>query len=258
MHNKRSSMFRRILHLSSILAVLTVAASGQQVSSADLSRSPAADMNTAPQAESKRILGIIPNFRTSPSLSDYKPLSSGEKFRIASEDAFDPGTFALSALFAGHGQMTNANRSFGQGAAGFSKYLGAAYGDFAIGDYLTEAVFPSLLHQDPRYFRSGSGSGWSRMRYAAGQIFFTHGDTGKKQFNFSEILGNSAGVAISTTYYADNRTASDAVSKLGVQLGIDMASNILKEFWPDLQRKFSRKHRESLAASPFGGNSLQQ
>jgi hypothetical protein len=109
---------------------------------------------------------------------------------------------------------------------------------------MTEAVFPTLLHQDPRYFRRGIGSGWSRLGYAMGQIFWTHRDSGGTQFNYSEIIGNSTAVAISNAYYVDNRTATDAASKLGVQLGFDMASNILKEFWPDLERKFRRKHSQ--------------
>jgi len=192
--------------------------------------------------ESGRILWIIPNHRSSPSLQNYEPLTTGQKFKLASQDAFDPGTIALGALFAGESQLTNANRSFGQGAAGFGKYFGAAYGDFLIGDYMTEAVFPALFHQDPRYFRRGSGSGWSRAGYAMGQIFWTHRDSGGTQFNYSEVIGNSTAVAISNAYYADHRTASDAVSKLGVQLGVDMAGNILKEFWPELERKFKRKH----------------
>jgi hypothetical protein len=195
-----------------------------------------------PQAESKRILGIIPNYRTFPSLQNYEPLTGREKFKIASEDAFDRGTIALAALFAGEGQLTNANRSFGQGGAGYGRYFGAAYGDLVIGDYMTEGVFPTLLHQDPRYFRRGTGSGWSRLGYAMGQIFWTHADSGGTQFNYSEIIGNSTAVAISNAYYADNRTAADGVSKLGMQLGVDMASNILKEFWPELQHRFSRKH----------------
>jgi hypothetical protein len=106
---------------------------------------------------------------------------------------------------------------------------------------MTEGVFPVLLHQDPRYFRKGQGSGWSRLGYASGQIFWTHTDSGGTEFNYSEIVGNSAAVAISNSYYADNRTAHDAADKLGVQIGVDMASNILKEFWPDLQRKFRRR-----------------
>jgi hypothetical protein len=106
---------------------------------------------------------------------------------------------------------------------------------------MTEAVFPTLLHQDPRYFRHGTGSGWSRLRYAMGQVFWTHRDSRRMQFNYSEVIGNSTAVAISNAYYANNRTASDAISRLGMQLGVDMAANILKEFWPDLERKFRRK-----------------
>jgi hypothetical protein len=108
---------------------------------------------------------------------------------------------------------------------------------------MTEAIYPTLLHQDPRYFRRGTGSGLSRLGYAMGQIFWTHKDSGGTQFNYSEVLGNSTAVAISNAYYPDNRTASDAVSKLGIQLSVDMASNVLKEFWPDVERKLNRKHR---------------
>lgn len=200
-----------------------------------------ADAPNAP-AEAKRILGIIPNFRTSPTLHPYVPISSKQKFKLAAQDAFDRGTVVLAAAFAGEGQLTNANRSFGQGAAGYGRYFGTSYADYVIGDYMTEGIYPSLLHQDPRYFRKGTGSGWSRLGYAAGQIFFTHSDyEGSRVFNYSEILGNSTAVAISTAYYPNNRDVGDAISKLGNQLGVDMASNILKEFWPDLQRKLHRK-----------------
>jgi hypothetical protein len=81
-----------------------------------------------------------------------------------------------------------------------------------------------------------------------GQIFWTQCDSGRKQFNYSEVVGNSTAVAISEAYYSDNRTASEAVSSLGVQLGVDMAANILKEFWPDLERKFRRKHHHDTVA----------
>jgi hypothetical protein len=188
----------------------------------------------------KRIFGVIPNYRTSPSLKDYEPLTTNEKFRIASQDAFDRGTLVLAAVFAGDAQITHSDPSFGQGAKGFGRYFGAAYADFVIGDFMTEAVFPSLLHQDPRYFRRGTGGVWSRLGYAMGQIFWTHTDSGREAFNYSEIVGSSLGVAISNTYYPDHRNTSSAISKLSVQIGVDVAANILKEFWPDLSRKFSR------------------
>jgi len=235
-----------LCHISSVAVACALFASlspCQQTSHVDPAE-PVAQSNEKndPPRESKRILGIVPNYRTSPSLQSYEPLTPGEKFKIATEDSFDRGTIALAALFGGEGQLSNSNRSFGQGAAGFGRYFGASYGDFVIGDYMTEAVFPTLLHQDPRYFRRGTGSGWSRLGYAMGQIFWTHRDSGGMQFNYSELIGNSTAVAISNAYYVNNRTASDATSRLGMQLGVDMAANVLKEFWPDLERKFRRKH----------------
>ena len=223
--------------LTVVAAILSVdcVAFGQQPANGNL-----------PPPEDKRIFGIIPNYRTSPSLSDYKPLTPRQKFMIATQDSFDRGTIVLAAAFAGEGQLTNANPSFGQGTAGYARYFGTAYADLVIGNYMTEGIYPTILHQDPRYFRRGTGSGWSRFGYAVGQIFWTHADTSRGQFNYSEILGNSTAVAISNAYYQDNRDAADAVSKLGVQIGVDMAANVLKEFWPDLDRKVFRKHHSDL------------
>jgi len=195
-----------------------------------------------PTPKNGRIFGIIPNNRTWPSLKDYHPLTPREKFDIARQDSFDRGTLILAAVFAANSQRTNSDPSFGQGVQGYARYFGTSYGDFVIGNYLSEAVYPTLLHQDPRYFRRGVGSKWTRLGYSVGQIFWTHTDSDRTQLNYSELLGNSTAVAISSAYYPDNRNVSDAASKLGLQIGVDMASNVLKEFWPDISRKFSRKH----------------
>jgi hypothetical protein len=109
-------------------------------------------------------------------LREFEPLTSRDKFRIATEDAFDRSSFGLAAIFAGEAQLTNSNRSFGQGAAGYAKYYGAAFADFTIGDYMTKRFILCLLHQDPRYFRKGIGGDWSRLGYAMGQIFWTRHD----------------------------------------------------------------------------------
>lgn len=203
-----------------------------------------------PEPKDKRIFFIIPNYRTFPSLTNYQPLSTKEKYKIATQDAFDPGTIVLGAAFAGEGQLSNANRAFGQGVKGYAQYWAASYADFVVGDYMTEAVFPSLFHQDPRYFRRGTGSVLSRLGYSMGQIFWTHNDSGTSGFNISEVAGNASAVAISQAYYQGGRDAGSAIQKLSTQLGVDMASNVLKEFWPDVSRKFSRKHiADSASAS---------
>ncbi len=196
-----------------------------------------------PEPQLKRIFGIIPNYRTFPSLTEYKPLTTGEKFKIGTQDSFDRGTFVLAAAFAGEAQLTRSNPSFGDGVPAYARYLGTSYADFVIGDFMTESIYPSILHQDPRYFRRGTGSVVSRLGYAVGQLFWTHNDSGSMQLNYSEVIGNSTAVAISTAYYQEGRDAKDAGFKLGAQLAVDGGANILKEFSPDIYRKFSRKHK---------------
>ena len=202
-----------------------------------------AQQQSTDNAPPKHILLLIPNFRTSPTLREYAPLTVKEKFKVARQDAFDRGTVGLAAIFAGTGQLSNSNPSFGQGVEGYVHRTVTAYADFAVGDYMTEAIYPTILHQDPRYFRRGTGCRWSRLAYSVGQIVLTHGDSGHTQFNFSEIMGNSTAVAISMAYYPDSRSAHDAITALSSQLIVDTASNVLKEFWPDVDRKFSRRSK---------------
>jgi hypothetical protein len=208
------------------------------------------DPAQVPESSGKRVLGIIPNYRTYPSLATYEPITSKEKLKIAVDDSFDQGTVALAVAFAGLGLGTKSNPSLGVGVAGYARYFGTSYADFVIGNFMTEAVYPAMLHQDPRYFRRGTGSGWSRLGWAMGQIFWTRTDSGGRQFNFSEIGGNATAAAISTAYYPEGRNVSSTASKLSTQVGLDMAGNVLKEFWPDLQRKLSRHRNASTPCQP--------
>jgi hypothetical protein len=208
-----------------------------------LAQSQDPSTSNPPEPQHKRIFGLIPNYRTSPDLKNYKPLTAKEKLTIAWHDCFDYGTFILGAAFGAEAQIAGANPSFGSGVPAYFRYAGASYTDWAVGDVMTEGIYPAILHEDPRYFRRGEGGGWSRLGYAVGQIFWTHTDSGTTQFNFSEIAGNGTAVAISNIYYPDDRTVAHNASKLLVQLGVDMAGNVLKEFSPDLTRRFSRKHR---------------
>lgn len=112
----------------------------------------------------------------------------------------------------------------------------------------TTGAYPSLLHQDPRYFRRATGSTWSRLGYAMSRIFVAQSDRGHWQFNYSEILGNATATGISNAYYPDNRKLGDNFSRFGFQVGLDMAGNVLKEFGPDLTRK--RNHQPKPGAAP--------
>jgi len=103
---------------------------------------------------------------------------------------------------------------------------------------MTEAVMPSVLHQDPRYFIRGSGGFWKRTAYAMKWTLITRNDAGANSWNASEILGNGI-AAVSNVYYpAEDRTAGKTMSKWGQQIAVDTVFNVMKEFWPDVRHKF--------------------
>ncbi len=175
-------------------------------------------------------------------------ITAKQKLTIASKDSFDYPLVILAGMFAGLDQLTNSDPSFGQGVKGYAHRLGAWYADESIGNMMTEGIFPSLLHQDPRYFRKGSGSIKSRTGYALSRVVITDKDGGGKQFDYSEWLGNATGVAISQAYHPDNRTAADATELLLEQVGTDALSQVLKEFWPDIKRKLFKKKSAATAS----------
>ena len=192
----------------------------------------------------KRIFALLPNYRTTPASQPFSPMAAREKLKLAARDALDYPLFFISGAWAGIYQMQDRNPSFGQGATGYAKRYGAAWGDQTVANVLSEGVFPAAFHQDPRYFRLGpeGGGTWRRTRYALTRVFLTRNDGGLWGFNYSEWAGVGAGVAVSNLYYPpDTRDARSNFEKLGLQVGGDALYNFLREFWPDWRGKLSRK-----------------
>jgi Carboxypeptidase regulatory-like domain len=101
--------------------------------------------------EQQRLLGIVPNFYVSYA-KDPAPLTSKQKFSLATHDTLDWTSWIGISVTAGIEQANNSYAGYGQGAAGYGKRWAAKFGDGRSSDYLSHAVFASLFHQDPRYF----------------------------------------------------------------------------------------------------------
>jgi len=148
----------------------------------------------------------------------------------------------------------NQYSSFGQGAKGFGKYYGGAYADQAIGNIMTEAVMPSVLHQDPRYFTKGQGGFWRRTGNAISREreLVTRNDDGRNQFNTSELLENGIAAGISNVYYpAADRTFRKTVDKWGQQIGLDIGFNhegILARHTPQALRSMTSLTNSALTS----------
>jgi hypothetical protein len=188
-----------------------------------------------------RVFGIMPNYTTVEPGSHPPPLTVGTKFKIAAKMSFDPYAFVVAGFSAAIGQAENSDPSWGQGLSGYGKRTGSAFASQAIGNFMKGAVFPSLLHQDPRYFRLGKGSFAHRFGYSLSRIVVARSDSGTSQFNYSRVAGNASAAAISNIYRPpEERTVSSTMSTFGTQIAIDLLGNELKEFWPDIHRKLLR------------------
>jgi len=196
------------------------------------------------EGEDKRVLGVLPNYRTAEMSAVGHPLTPEQKLRIAAKDSFDYPLVILGGAYAALYQLENSHPEFGQGAKGYFRRFGTSYCDQVDGNMMTEGIFPILLKEDPRYFRMAEGSKSKRLWYALSRILVTRTDAGNETFNFSEFLGNGVAAGIGLSYYPDNRDVPDYLQNWGTQLGTDAVSQVLKEFWPDVKRWWYVRHHK--------------
>jgi hypothetical protein len=193
--------------------------------------------------ENDRIFFALPNYLTVERSASLPPLTTGEKFKTVAEGCFDPVEVVFMGIEAGIGQADNTNPTYGQGFVGYSKRLGTAYADAIVGNFGTGAIFPALLRQDPRYYQLGKGNFLHRFVYAAGRVLVTRSDSsGKHQFNFSELLGNSMAAGVANAYHPGPHTFASNSGVLGTQVLLDALGYELKEFWPDIHRLLLHVH----------------
>jgi hypothetical protein len=230
-----------------LVGLLSPLAVGQTVPPANTAAPPPADAAPPPAPEDKRILGVLPNYRTAEMPKVYTPIPVRYKLEIAVKDSFDYPLMGVAAIYSGFYQLYGSHPQFGGGLEGYAKRLGTSYTDQVVGNMLAEGVLPSLFHEDPRYFRMNEGKGSKRLLYAISRIVITRTDSGAKSFNFAEVFGNGIAAGVGLSYYSDDRRVGDYFQNWGTQLGTDALSQVLKEFWPDVKRWHARRRAEKQA-----------
>jgi hypothetical protein len=160
----------------------------------------------------------------------------------------DPIAIVGVAALAGIQQAGDQYGGYGQGAEGYAKRFGAAYGDVFIGTFIDSAILTSLLKQDPRYFYRGTGTKRSRFLYAIGNVVICKGDNKRYQPNYSAIIGSFVTSSISYSYYpASDRSAGLLVGNALIRIGEGSVAGLLQEF---VLRKFTSHSQRHPAAQP--------
>ena len=188
--------------------------------------------------QTKRILGIIPNFRAVSTDEKLPPQSVKDKFMDATQDSFDYSSAFIPLMLAGYSMSTNATPEFGKGGPGFARYLWHSAVDQTSENYMVEFIVPTLTHEDTRYYTLFRGGFLKRTGYALSRAVITRNDAGKNVFNMSEVVGAGAAAGISNLYYpSKSRSFANTGTQWGLDVGIDGASFFVKEFWPDINHK---------------------
>jgi len=185
--------------------------------------------------QTKRILGIFPNFRAVSANVHLPAQTVKEKFLTATQDSFDYSAIFLPAAVAGINQATNSTPEFRQGAAGYGRYFWHTYVDQASENYMVEFIMPTITREDNRYYTLGSGGFLKRAGYSLSRVVITRNDAGHETFNISEVVGAGAAAGVSNLYYpSSERTFSNTADKWATNVGIDAGTFLFHEFWPDI------------------------
>ena len=211
---------------------------------AETKKAPETDQKPAntPGQQTNRILGVMPNYRAVSANILLPPLSVKGKFILATKDSCDYTSIVFVGLLAGVRQSVKSDPEFGNGAIGYGRYFWRSFADQGVGNYFSEAILPSLTHEDPRYYTLARGGLLHRTAYAFTRVLITKNDSGSTGFNYSEIIGNGFAAGLANAYYpAQDRTLRDTGVNWGEQVISDGLANVVKEFWPDIHDRLHRK-----------------
>jgi hypothetical protein len=185
--------------------------------------------------QTKRILGIVPNFRSVSANQKLPAQSVKEKFVSTFQDSFDYSAITFSAAMAGVAQAQDSYPEFHQGAAGYGRYFWHTFADQTNENFWVEAIMPATLHQDTRYYTLGHGGVLKRGAYSFTRVLVTRGDDQARQPNYSEVVGAGIGSSISSLYYPSvYRTWTKIGQRWLTNVIIDGVTLSFKEFWPDV------------------------
>lgn len=182
-------------------------------------------------------MGVIPAFNSEDDIN-APALSSSQKFHLFGKTVLDPYNLVMPAINASILKASGSSSGYGSGFGGFAKRYGSAVADSVSGNFFRLYAFPSLLHEDPRYFRAGHGSIGARTAHVFAATVWTRTDNKTFRFNWSKLLGSCASSGLSNAYYpSENRGTKLTLSRIGLSYLGEIGMNGLKEFWPDIRGK---------------------
>ncbi len=230
-----------------ILAAILLAASSIIARAAVLPDAPAPQ--TTPQQDQSSVApvpirssgigdALFPDRFTVDPGEPTRPLSVGQKFGGYAREQLGLSPFLAAGISAALSQGLDSDPLYGQGWEAYGKRVGAILIEGESVAILRGGFFPSVLHQDPRFYRRASGRLVDRAFYAATRTLITRQDSGRSAFNFSSVGASAGAAALTLAYYPDrSQNATQVVETFGSNLGGIAITNLFREFGPEIKHK---------------------
>ena len=173
------------------------------------------------------------------------PLTAQQKLMVWVKRSYSPANLLAAGVSAAIWQATDTDpRGFGQGWEAYGARYGAELATTESTRFFQSFLLPSILQEDPRYFRKGHGGFGSRFAYSISRVLVTRTDADRQSFNFSAVGGAFAAAALSNTYLPDvDRDPGRTAASGGLSLANTAGWNLLSEFGPDLWHKLRGKKK---------------
>jgi hypothetical protein len=193
--------------------------------------------------QTKRVLGIVPNFSSVSADTKLPPQTAKQKLTLAARNSFDYSSFLVAGIQAGISMNGDSYPEFHQGAAGYARYYWHTLADTADENFMVGGLGPIVFRQDNRFYTLGHGGFRKRTFYAVTRVLVTRQDDGDKMFNFSEVVGSGAAAGLSTLYYPKQyQTWTKVGQKWLTSDLIDCFNFFWKEYWPDVNQRIFHTH----------------
>jgi hypothetical protein len=217
---------------------------GQQQQSEARGTAPIPEPGTVAQVKKlvKRELDQAIMGKHYPELDQWQPLTPKEKFHIFIVHTYSPGTFSGAGIDAIRDKVQGDNREYERGPAGMGQHYGIELATGESDVFFERFLFPTLLKQDPRYFRNPDLPFLRRTLYSVSRVVITRSDSGRATFNASKVLGGAASQALSDLYIPGQAQGMRPIrDRVTFDLLRDAGFNLLHEFWPDIRHKIFRR-----------------
>jgi hypothetical protein len=163
------------------------------------------------------------------------PMTWQQKGYLALHDLTDPANIGtvlgISAITVG----ADSHSAYGPGLKGFGKSVGVSLLQDATGQFFGAFAIPSLVHQDPRYFRMPHAKLSKRILYSVSRTVISRSDSGKSMPNYATLLTYPIGVQLANFYVPGIETnAASTIERTLTGYALDPVNNLLNEFLPDV------------------------